>query len=93
MERVEHILDELTARYDLKEPLRRRLRPLLQRILAPDVPEERRVFLLEMVAETCQRDQKIRTTFGLLKERLEQLSRSLERLAADLRAQGGDVRD
>ena len=82
-------MDELTQRYDLREPFRSRLRPLLERILAPDVPEERRVFLLEMVAESCQRDQRIRATFGLLKDRLEQLSRSLERLAEDLRTSGG----
>ncbi len=60
MPRVERILNELRARYGNDERFTERLRPMLKRIVDPSVSDESQVSLLELAAETCERDSQIK---------------------------------
>ena len=61
MTRVDRILAELRARHDNDDRFAERLRPMLERIVDPAVSEACQVGLLELVAETCERNTQIRT--------------------------------
>ena len=58
-ERVEGLLAELQARHKTEPEFMERLRPELECILSEDTPEDSRIRLLELVAETCDRQTQI----------------------------------
>lgn len=60
MTRVDALLAELAARHGNQEPFLTAVRPLVERILEPGLTDDRRVHLLEFLAETCERDVAIR---------------------------------
>jgi hypothetical protein len=59
-QRTDRLLSELSARYDLKAGFLQKLRPLAHSILHERFDEERRLSLLEQLAETCERDRILR---------------------------------
>ena len=61
MTRVERILAELRARHGNDDRFTERLRPMLERIVDPELSEESQLGLLELVAETCERNTQIRS--------------------------------
>jgi hypothetical protein len=75
--RARHLLDELTVRYDLQPEFVARLAPTVEQILAPALSEDQRITLLELLAETCDRDQRLRRDFGAIREGLASLARRL----------------
>ncbi|MCB9884542.1 MAG: hypothetical protein H6838_03565 [Planctomycetes bacterium] len=61
MTRVDALMLELQARHNNNDPrFLTAVRPLVERILDPGTPEDARVPLLEMLAETFERDVAIR---------------------------------
>ena len=77
--RVESLLAELQARHGNSAEFFAQLRPAIERILDDGTPAEARPHLLELVAETCERDLEIRA--------------GSERLRAALRAMFDDLAD
>ena len=57
--RVDRLIEELTVRYGNRERFLERLRPMLHTIFSPEISEQQRTDLLELVAETCVRDAEI----------------------------------
>lgn len=57
--RSERILAELSYRYDLKNSFVERLRPWVDRIVDEEIPEHQQIALLELLAETCERQKRI----------------------------------
>lgn len=72
-QRVEHLLEELTSRYDLQDRFVKQVRPMVEKIFSDDVTEERRTVLLEVLAQTCQNDLLIRRRFAALEVALKDL--------------------
>jgi len=61
MNRVDAILSELSARHHkVSAEFLVAVRPMVERILDPNTPEHTRVPLLELLAETVERDVKVR---------------------------------
>ena len=61
MTRVEALLAELSARHRNQDPrFLTAVRPLVARVVDPGLPEAERVRLLELVAETFERDVQVR---------------------------------
>lgn len=77
---VDHLIAELTARYDLSAEFVKRLRPMVVTILSDEIAEERRIPLLEEVAATCQREQTTRRDLQELRVALTDLMYGLARL-------------
>jgi hypothetical protein len=75
--RVDNLLAELTSRYDLQERFLRKVRPMVVRILSDEIPDERRTWLLEALAQTCHNDLMIRRRFDALESALKDLFHSL----------------
>lgn len=84
MSRVDSLIAELRARHGNEELFFQRLRPLLEKILDPGTPEESRHSLLELAAETCERQQQVKTNGEAARVALqgyvENLNRTLKRL-------------
>ena len=88
-ERVEGLLAELQARHKTEPEFMERLRPELERILSDDTSEDSRIRLLELVAETCERQTQIARSCNALLEvfdgMFEQLRSMIQRQAVDPR--------
>lgn len=86
-ERVDGLLAELQARHKTQPEFMEQLRPLLERILDDDTPEDCRPRLLELVAETCERQTRIAQATEALRaafeEMFELMRLMVERLAED----------
>lgn len=76
--RLDRLLAELKARYELSDSFLDRLRPQVETILSDEVAEGHRVGLLEKVAETCQRDHQLRTSAQGIKDSLHEMLQWLE---------------
>jgi len=62
MDRVDTLITELSSRHhNTDEKFLTAVRPIVEKILDDKTPEEARVPLLEMLAETFERDVNIRT--------------------------------
>lgn len=62
MTRVDSLLLELSSRHRNHDPrFLAAVRPMVERIVDPATPEQARVPLLEMLAETFERDLQVRT--------------------------------
>ena len=59
-QRTDRLLTELSARYDLKASFLAKLRPLAHCVLHEPFDAERRVRMMEKLAEACERDQILR---------------------------------
>ncbi|MEZ5987558.1 MAG: hypothetical protein R3F30_00225 [Planctomycetota bacterium] len=70
--RTEKLLAELAGRYDLRSRFVAKLRPIARQILHGKLDEERRIQLLELLAETCDRDLRIRREANKAQEAVEQ---------------------
>lgn len=75
--RADRLLAELRQRYDLDPAFVAKLRPSVIAIFSPEIPEERRTELLELLAETCERNVRIREGNVKLKEALQRLLATL----------------
>ncbi len=86
-ERVEGLLAELQARHKTEPEFMEKLRPELERILSDDTSEDSRIRLLELVAETCERQTQISRSCDALLEvfdgMFEQLRSMIQRQAVD----------
>lgn len=81
MSRVEALLEELSARHGNREPrFHAAVRPLLERILAPGLGEAQRLPLLELLAETFERDAAVRRDAAAARACLRQWFANLRRL-------------
>lgn len=61
MERVDSLLSELSSRHHNQDPrFLAAVRPMVVTILDPATPEQARVPLLELLAETFERDVQVR---------------------------------
>jgi hypothetical protein len=72
-QRVDHLLEELTARYELQDRFLKQVRPFVDRIFSDEISEERRTKLLEVLAQTCQNDLLIRRRFAAIEVALKDL--------------------
>ena len=61
MSRVDSLIAELRARHGDDGNFFDHLRPLIEKIFDPATPEQSRNSLLELAAETCERNQEIRS--------------------------------
>lgn len=84
-DRIEHLLSELTQRYELTDEFAGKLRPMIATIFSDEIRDEDRTQLLEMVAETCERDLRMRRGSVKLKECLQTLMSTLHELNQKLR--------
>jgi hypothetical protein len=65
MERVDSLLSELSQRHHNQDPrFLAAVRPMVVTILDPATPEHARVPLLELLAETFERDVQVRRDLG-----------------------------
>jgi len=65
MERVDFLLSELSQRHQNQDPrFLAAVRPMVVTILDPATPEHARVPLLELLAETFERDAQVRRDLG-----------------------------
>ncbi|PIE22354.1 MAG: hypothetical protein CSA62_12650 [Planctomycetota bacterium] len=80
-QRCDRLLGELQIRYGLKQPFLARVRPIAENILTMDLPEGKRTELLEMLAETCQRDYSIRCATAAAQEAWQGFMDDLARIA------------
>ena len=71
--RIDRLLAELTQRYSLQPDFIERLRPSVTLILSPEIGEETRLDLLGLLAETCERDQRLRRDFAAIRTGLDKL--------------------
>jgi hypothetical protein len=81
MTRVDSLLQELSARHGNRDPrFLAAVRPMVERILAPGLADEARTSLLEMLAETCERDVAVRRDCAAAREHLAAFFAQLLRL-------------
>ncbi|MCC6672557.1 MAG: hypothetical protein IT458_15945 [Planctomycetes bacterium] len=59
-DRVSSILAELGARHGSDQAFLESLRPTVAKIVDPTLPDEVRVHLMELLADTCERERLIR---------------------------------
>lgn len=71
MTRVDSLLQELSARHANHDPrFLQAVRPMVERILDPGLAEGTRTSLLEMLAETFERDVEVRRDCAAAREHL-----------------------
>ncbi len=81
MTRIDSLLEELSARHRNQDPrFLAAVRPLAERILDPATPEPSRVPLLELLAETFERDARTRTDLAAASALWAQFFARLRRL-------------
>jgi hypothetical protein len=84
MTRTDTILSELANRHRNTDPaFLAAVRPMVERILDPCTPEPARVPLLELLAETFERDAGMRRDFAAIRAGLERLFEHLRRRLGD----------
>lgn len=74
-ERVDSLLAELQARHSTQPEFMDQLRPLVERILADATPEDSRPRLLELVAETCERQTMIEKNSEAMRAAFDEMFR------------------
>lgn len=79
-DRTTRILAELTERYDLQADFVQKVRPMVDTIFSDDIKDEDRTALLEVLAETCERDLRMRKGSAALREALTGLVDTLKEL-------------
>ncbi|MDO8348981.1 MAG: hypothetical protein Q7T30_02005 [Planctomycetota bacterium] len=78
MTRVDALLTELSLRHRNDDPrFLAAVRPIIERIVDPSLPEDARVPLLELLAETFERDVQVRLD-------LRRMRQAWDRMVADL---------
>ncbi|MBZ0150616.1 MAG: hypothetical protein K8J09_03720 [Planctomycetes bacterium] len=81
MDRVDSLLSELSSRHRNADPaFLAAVRPMVGGILEPGPPEHARVPLLEMLAETFERDVQIREDLQRARQAWSQFMARLQRL-------------
>lgn len=81
MERVDSLLQELASRHRNDDPgFLAAVRPMVVTILDPATPEHARVPLLELLAETFERDVQVRRDIGRARASWENFFVSLRKL-------------
>ncbi|MBM4063432.1 MAG: hypothetical protein FJ265_20380 [Planctomycetes bacterium] len=81
MTRAEALLLELSRRHRNTDPrFLAAVRPLIERVLDPGTPEPARVPLLELLAETFERDAQVRKDLAIARESWAAFFASLRRL-------------
>jgi len=81
MERVDSLIAELSVRHKNADPkFLAAVRPMVVSILDPATPEESRIPLLEMLAETFERDVEIRDNCTAARQAFEAWIEALKRL-------------
>lgn len=81
MQRIDSLLAELTARHRNHDArFLAAVRPMAERILDPATPESARVPLMEMLAETFERDVGIRRDMARLRADMAQFFANLRKL-------------
>lgn len=81
MERVDNLIAELASRYNNQDPqFLAAVRPAVVKILDEKTPEHARVPLLEMLAETFERDARSKQSCAAAKVAIAQWAETLRRL-------------
>ncbi len=80
VERADALIDELAARHGNAPEFLEQIRPMVVRILHPDTPDASRPQLLELVAETCERQLTIKRNGEELRAAFDQLFDSIRAL-------------
>lgn len=81
MERVDSLLSELSQRHQNQDPrFLLAVRPMVAAILDPATPEQARVPLLELLAETFERDVQVRRDLDKALEGWNRFFASLRKL-------------
>lgn len=81
MTRIDSLLFELQSRHRNQDPrFLAAVRPLVEKILDPTLPEPARIPLMEMLAETFERDVQVRTDLAKTREGLAAVFDHLKRL-------------
>jgi hypothetical protein len=81
MERVDSLLQELSSRHHNRDPrFLAAVRPLVVNILDARTPDHSRVALLELLAETFERDRQVRDDCASAKAAWQELFANLKRL-------------
>ena len=81
MNRVDAVLDELSSRHQNTDArFLAAIRPIVERILAPDTPASARVGLMELLAETFERDVQIRQDIAAARQGIVDFFDTLRRL-------------
>ena len=81
MERVDSLIAELSVRHKNADPrFLAAVRPMVVSILDPATPEDARVPLLEMLAETFERDVQIRDNCAAAREAFQAWIEAIKRL-------------
>jgi hypothetical protein len=81
MTRVDALIAELSARHQNRDPrFLAAVRPLVERLLDPATPEPARVPLLELLAETFERDVAVRANCAAAQDALQRAVANLRRL-------------
>jgi hypothetical protein len=79
--RIEALLTELQARHGNRDPqFLAAVRPMVARILEPATPPAARVPLLELLAETFERDQQVRRDLAVAREQWQRFFAQLRDL-------------
>lgn len=85
MDRVDRLMQELASRHGNADAgFLTAVRPLVERILDPKLSEALRVPLLEMLAETFERDVQIRTDLGIARAGWARFFAQLQQRLRDL---------
>lgn len=80
MTRADSLLNELSLRHRNRDArFLAAVRPLVERIVDPSLPEPARVSLLELLAETFERDTQVRRDLGRLREAWDRLIADLQK--------------
>ena len=77
--RLDALMDELAARHGNDAAFLASVRPMAERILDPGTPEDARPALLELLAETCERDVAVKRNCEKAVNGLQQWFSNLER--------------
>ncbi len=85
VDRTENLLAELKCRFGIDEPFAQRLRPTVKRILDPALPDSARLQLLELLAETCERESTLRRETTRTQAALSAFSAQIDLLLRSLK--------
>jgi hypothetical protein len=87
--RVAAILAELGQRHFAGPELLERLRPMVERILGPDLADDDRLRLLELLAETCERGVQLRADFASIRVGFDRMFARLAEIVREAGERGG----
>ena len=90
--RVDGLLGELKSRHGTEAQFMERLRPMVENILGEDTPDHMRSELLELLAETCDRQVKIQRDGVKMREAFQSFFANIGQLLATLVAERANAR-